>query len=98
MGDIVRFVVRASGLFMLGLTIAVVGGVAVVNGKGIVAAAGTAWLMSAVVLSWPRLPEAWRNDPPTERQLAYATSLGIVVPPGASKGEVSEMISQITGR
>lgn len=52
----------------------------------------------AALFTWPRRPDAWRRDPPTERQLAYAESLGIVVPRGASKGEVSEMISAVTGR
>lgn len=47
---------------------------------------------------WPRRPNAWRRDPPTERQLSYARNLGIDVPPGSSKGEVSDMISRITGR
>lgn len=52
----------------------------------------------AALFTWPRRPTAWRTDPPTERQLAYARDLGIAVPPGASKGQVSEMISAVTGR
>jgi len=45
-------------------------------------------------LAWPRRPNAWRHDPPTDRQLAFARDLGIQVPPGISKGDLSEMISQ----
>ena len=50
------------------------------------------------VLSWPRRKDKWRKDPPTQKQLAYAASLGILVPPGASKGEVSDLISAVAGR
>jgi len=50
------------------------------------------------VLSWPRRKDKWRKDPPTQKQLAYAESLGLVIPLGASKGEVSDMISSVTGR
>lgn len=49
-------------------------------------------------LSWPRRPNAWRSDPPTQRQLAYAESLGITIPRRATKGQVSDLISQATGR
>jgi hypothetical protein len=48
--------------------------------------------------TWPKSPNAWRRDPPTERQIAYALDLGIPIPPGVSKGELSDMISQATGR
>jgi hypothetical protein len=53
---------------------------------------------AAGLLSWPRRPDAWRYDPPTERQLAYAEALGIDVPDGATKGDVSALITQVTGR
>jgi 4-amino-4-deoxy-L-arabinose transferase-like glycosyltransferase len=56
------------------------------------------WVLAAALLSWPRLPDAWRKDPPTAKQLEYAASLGLAVPEGASKGQVSEMISRVTGR
>ena len=52
----------------------------------------------AAFFTWPRRPNAWRYDPPTDRQLAYAQDLGIAVPPGATKGEVSDMISAVKGR
>lgn len=48
--------------------------------------------------SWPRMPNAWRRDPPTQRQLAYAADLGIDVPAGATKGQLSDLISAATGR
>lgn len=48
-------------------------------------------------LSWPRRPNAWRRDPPTDRQLEYATDLGIAIPRGATRGELSDLISQATG-
>jgi len=48
--------------------------------------------------SWPRMPNAWRRDAPTDRQLEYAEDLGIDVPAGATKGQVSDLISAITGR
>ena len=47
---------------------------------------------------WPRRPGDWKSDPATDKQLAYAADLGITVPPGATKGEVSAMITAITGR
>ena len=46
------------------------------------------------VLAWPRRPNAWRADKPTERQLAFAKDIGIAVPRGISKGDLSDLISQ----
>lgn len=46
----------------------------------------------------PRMPNAWKRDPPSAKQLAYAEKLGIDVAPGMTKGEVSALISQATGR
>ena len=48
--------------------------------------------------SLPRIPNAWKRDPPTSKQIAYAEKLGIQVVPGMSKGDVSELISQVVGR
>jgi hypothetical protein len=45
-------------------------------------------------LAWPRRPNAWRDDKPTDRQLAFAKDLGIAVPRGISKGDLSDLISQ----
>jgi hypothetical protein len=46
------------------------------------------------LLAWPRRPGAWRNDRPTEKQLAYARDLGIPIPRGISKGDLSDLIDQ----
>lgn len=48
--------------------------------------------------SFPRRPNAWKQDPPTQKQIDYASKLGIVVMPGMTKGELSALISQVTGR
>lgn len=60
----------------------------------------TRWMLAvaavfglAGLFTWPRRPNAWRRDPPTERQLAYARDLGISLPRGVSKGELSDLIS-----
>lgn len=45
-------------------------------------------------LAWPRRPNAWRRDPPTDRQIAYARDLGVVIPRGATKGTLSDLIDQ----
>jgi hypothetical protein len=37
--------------------------------------------------------KAWRRDPPTDKQLEYAVKLGIDIPDGCSKGQLSDMIS-----
>lgn len=46
----------------------------------------------AGAFSWPRRPNAWRGDKPTQRQIAYARDLGIQVPRRTTKGELSDMI------
>jgi hypothetical protein len=61
-------------------------------------AAVSSLFVVAALLSWPRRPNAWRRDPPTEKQIAYAIDLGIDIPPGVSKGELSDMISAVKGR
>lgn len=49
------------------------------------------------LLSWPRRPNAWRRDPPTMRQIEYADHLGIAIPTGVTKGQLSDMISEAKG-
>jgi hypothetical protein len=41
---------------------------------------------------------AWRSDPATERQKSFANDLGIQYPENVTKGELSDMISKITGK
>lgn len=97
--DGVRYAVRAAGLVVIVGTAAVLLWAALMSKKPSAASAALAALsIAAAVLSWPRLPDAWRRDPPTDRQLAYAEKLGLVVPEGVSKGQLSDMISQATGR
>lgn len=55
-------------------------------------------LALAAVFTWPRGANAWRKDRPSQRQLEYAADLGIQVPRGATKGEVSDMISAVAER
>lgn len=55
-------------------------------------------MVGAAWAAWPRRPNDWRRDPPSQRQLEYAANLGLVVPPGATKGQVSDMITRVTGR
>lgn len=61
----------------------------------------TAWsigvpvvIAAAGALAWPRRPNAWKRDPATDRQIAYAKALGIPLRQGMTKGEVSDLISQ----
>jgi hypothetical protein len=48
----------------------------------------------AGLFTWPRRPNSWRRDPPTDRQIAYARDLGITIPSGISRGELSDLISE----
>ena len=65
--------------------------------SGVVAALSVLWLVGGA-LSFPRMPNAWRRDPPSQKQVAYASKLGIDVPPDVTKGELSEMITSVVGR
>jgi hypothetical protein len=98
--DWLRYVVRVvacalMGLF--GLVLLILAATVRESSRWMVAAFGVTCIVGAW-LSWPRRPNAWRGDPPTVRQIAYAESLGIEIPFGATKGEVSDMISRVTGR
>jgi len=95
--DVVRWLARstlalvvgAGGLITIAASLASGKHAAALLGLGMI---GVAWL------AWPRRPNSWRSDPPTDRQLAYAEDLGIAVPPGATKGLVSDLISAAKGR
>lgn len=80
-------------------------------GVGLLTLISAAWSENAITMTaigiatsvlgwvaWPRQPNAWRRDPPTERQIRYAEALGIEVPPSISKGDLSDLISQVAGR
>lgn len=93
----IRYVVRAVGLvFSIGVSLVVFG--AAIWGTKPSASVATVAAVAALgsVLSWPRFPDAWRLDPPTQRQLEYAAKLGIAVPAGTSKGALSDAISRAT--
>ncbi len=104
----VLYIIRASGLVMLGIVSSCYilipmfprffNGGDENNPSGFFVYIIGVWLLAAVGLSWPRIPDAWRKDPPTQKQLAFAASLEIDVPEGISKGELSNLISQVTGR
>lgn len=40
----------------------------------------------------------WRNKEPTQRQIEFASDLGIVCHNGMSRGELSDKISEIAGQ
>ena len=40
----------------------------------------------------------WRGDEPSQKQREYADDLGILIPPGCTKGELSDLISEVTGK
>lgn len=63
------------------------------DGRAVTLALGCVFALAGA-LTWPRRPNAWRRDPPTDRQLAYARDLGITIPRGISKGELSGLIGQ----
>ena len=65
--------------------------------NGLVAAISVLWLVGGA-FSFPRMPNAWRRDPPSQKQVAYATKLGIDVPHDVTKGELSEMITSVVGK
>lgn len=98
MVDYVRFVVRLVGSLTLGAFGLIFATASVGQNFNTVGLVLGLFAIAGAWMSWPRRPNAWKADPPTDRQLAYAADLGIVVPPGATKGEVSAMISAITGR
>ena len=94
-----RYAVRASGLALVVLLAAILGVMAVASQqRALLSAVACGWVTAAAVLSWPRLPNSWRRDPPSDKQIEYAASLGIRVPAGISKGELSDMISAAAGR
>ena len=91
------FCVRAAAAAFLFLSGAALLVMVVFKFSGVVAAISALWLFGGA-FSFPRMPNAWRRDRPSEKQLAYAMKLGIDVPDDVSKGELSEMITSVAGR
>lgn len=95
MVDWLKYLVRLlAALFLCFLTLALL--ILAVGSKDgrVFGLVGAAICGLAGLVTWPRRPNAWRSDPPTERQLAFARDLGIAVPRRISKGELSDLISQ----
>jgi membrane protein implicated in regulation of membrane protease activity len=88
------YLVRSAGLLIVGMMTAIAAWSSLFGDKpSIGVAACAALVMISTVLSWPRIPNAWRRDPPTGKQLEYAAKLGIDIPDGCSKGQLSDLIS-----
>lgn len=45
-----------------------------------------------------RIRGDWREEAPSDKQIEFARKLGIEIPRGATKGEVSDLISKVTGK
>lgn len=85
--------VLASSLLLLVAAVSLFG--AMTDKKATAAAFGLSALFAiAGAFAWPRRPNAWRHEKPTERQMAFARDLGIRIPKGISKGDLSDLISQ----
>lgn len=95
----ITYLARAAGAAAIGLFgVAMLAGALVgTDERSLMLGMGVAGCLGAW-FSWPRSPNAWRRDPPSEKQLRYAADLGIRVPRGATKGDVSDAISRVTGR
>jgi hypothetical protein len=87
--SIAAFIMFGSGLAMLVMVL--------FKFSGVVAALSVLWLVGGA-FSFPRMPNAWRRDPPSQKQVAYATKLGIDVPHDVTKGELSQMITSVAGK
>lgn len=87
-----------AAFFMVGLALLLVFFASTVGKDRAISFGMAAMFGIAGLATWPRRPNAWRRDPPTQKQLAYASRLGIDVPSGITKGELSDMISSVTGR
>ena len=87
--SIAAFIMFGSGLVMLGMVL--------FKFNGLVTAISVLWLVGGA-FSFPRMPNAWRRDPPSQKQVAYATKLGIDVPHDVTKGELSQMITSVVGK
>lgn len=97
--EVLKYAVRlAAAVVMLGISVSMLIAAAAVPDAIGVTLSVAAVMGLAGFFAWPRRPNAWRQDPPTQRQLEYAANLGIRVPKRATKGQVSDLISEVTGR
>jgi hypothetical protein len=95
MVDWVRYAVRlTAAVVLVGLALVFVMAAAM-GGKSRLAMLALSLVVGlAGVFAWPRRPHAWRNDKPTDKQLAFARDLGIEIPRRITKGELSDLIDQ----
>lgn len=70
-------------------------------------ASGSAWAAGSLALLFLVVGKlfragggtsSWKDDPATDRQKEFANDLGIKYPKNISKGELSALISEVTGR
>lgn len=94
MGEWLRYAVRlTAAVILLGVAaVLLLMAATIPESRGLMLGVGGT-LAAGGLFSWPRRPNAWRSEPPTSRQLAYAADLGVRVPRGATKGQVSDLIS-----
>lgn len=98
---------------LLGIGLVVVGGffaiaaAAVFSMESQAGARGAGWFMAGVAalllligVRWLRYRSAgsWRNDPASAKQKEFADQLGIHYAMRITKGELSDLISEVTGR
>lgn len=59
-----------------------------------------AFILLVIGYRWTRRKRlsSWRDDPATDRQREFARDLGIEFPKTISKGELSNLISEVTGK
>ena len=93
-----QYAVRLAAALILGMAaISIAIAAATVEDSRLMLIVISAVLALGGFFAWPRRPNAWRTDKPTQRQLEYAADLGIKIPKRATKGTVSDMISAAKG-
>ena len=99
MVDWLRFAARVAAALVVGfLGLSFLFAAAIMPERQLVTAAIGGVMLIGGWLSWPKRPNAWRHDPPTDRQVDYALDLGIDIPANVTKGQLSDMIEQARRR